>query len=250
MTELASDHGLDLSLPVRPSARGPLSAVNQARYEESVQRWCDAIRTVWNGLDFEVGTHEWCYLMEPHGLAKADFDLAETLITKCRKAGQLPLNIIIEDVTRAPRGLEDIDERSVEQRAADVVAYVDRAHLTYTPLSFWQYQHDYVEVATEKASLVSLFEEPCRPYHVAAQNMRGSGDLNVRAGILRRMAKWQAEGKKCTLLYCGDYDVHGVRISASGGRSLKLRMLATESRLASDDLFGGQMGPMLRGWSL
>jgi hypothetical protein len=202
----------DLVLPA-PLGRGWVTAERRAAYDRLREEWCDGIIKIWHGLDFEIGTREWCYLLEDHGLRKVDFDKAERLIVQCRKDGLLPLNIVIEDAARAVLNLEAIDETKPDEEAENVVDYVSQAHLSYHPISFWDYQEFYVEVVTEKASLRSLFEKPCSKYHVPVGNLKGSSDLHSRANILRRFAHWQAKGKKCVLLDCTDFDVHGLRIS-------------------------------------
>ena len=201
----------DLSLPEIRSC--PKSAEERARDHAAIERWCDAIIEIWRGLDFQVGTREWCYLLEPHGLAKEDFDKAEKRLVKYRKEGFLPLNIVIADDARAASGLEDIDDTTPREEAARVASYVESAHLHYHPISFWENQETYIEMAVEKASLRSLFESECEPYHLPIFNTKGSWDLLSRAALLRRFAGWQAKGHRCVLLYCGDFDPGGLLIS-------------------------------------
>jgi hypothetical protein len=50
---------------------------------------------------------------------------------------------------------------------------------------------------------------------IALGNTRGSWSISMRVNMLRRLARWQAECKRCILLYCGDHDVHGLRISTA-----------------------------------
>jgi hypothetical protein len=204
----------DLALPT-PLGRGRQTDERRARYEEAVRRWCAGILKIWRGLDFEIGTREWCYLLEPHRLAKDDFDKAERLLVECRKKGLLPLDIVIEDDKRAPACLERLDQTTPEEEAESWVDYIKRAHLSYMPISFWENQDCYVEIAVEKASLRSLFEPRCELYHVPIYNGKGWGDLHCRAAVLRRFAHWQGKGKRCVLLYCGDHDPHGLRMSSA-----------------------------------
>jgi hypothetical protein len=202
----------DLSLPVS-RGRGRPTKAQQAIDAERKRVWCAAIMEIKGRLDFEIGTREWCYLLEESGLSKSDFDKAEGLLVECRKAGLLPLDIVIEDNARRPAGLETIDGKTVEGEALAIIDYVNAAHEHYTPVSFWENQRKYVEVIVEKASLRSLFEQPCERYHVPVSNFKGWGDLHSRANLLRRFSHWQLRGKKCVLCYCGDFDPHGLRIS-------------------------------------
>jgi hypothetical protein len=125
----------------------------------------------------------------------------------------LPLDICAEDSKRADEGAEDIDDSSSEEKAAAILRYVAAAHWYYTPISFWTYQQYYVELGTEKSDLKSLFARVTDELHVITQNLGGWPDLNVRAGMMRRFQEWEAKGKKCVLLYCGDHDPGGLQIS-------------------------------------
>jgi hypothetical protein len=70
-----------------------------------------------------------------------------------------------------------------------------------------------VEVVVEKVDLKNLFAPICEPYHIPLTNVRGWNDLNSRAAMMRRFAHWEAQGKDCALLYCGDHDPGGLAIS-------------------------------------
>jgi hypothetical protein len=235
--DLIIDLGLDLALPVSPD-RGRWSAERMSAYEDAVRNWCQGIISARAEIDrlrpgLHIGTREWCYLLENHGLHKDDFDPAERLITKCRKRAWLPLNIVDEDDSRAASNLEKIDGHSVEADARFWVDHISRAHLRYHPISFWENQDYYVEMTVEKASLLSLFDPVCSRYHVPILNTKGSWDLHARAKMLARFAHWQARGKECALLHCGDHDVHGIRISNHLHNNL-LEMAPQMERLGID----------------
>jgi methylated-DNA-[protein]-cysteine S-methyltransferase len=69
---------------------------------------------------------------------------------------------------------------------------------------------------------------------------RALGDINESRAVGRALGR----NRYAPIVPCHRVVAAGQKLggfSASGGRSLKLRMLATESRLASDDLFGGQV---------
>jgi hypothetical protein len=94
------------------------NAAAEARYQEDLCQFCERILQIKSRLDFEVGTRGWCYLLEGDGvIKKGEFDDAERLITKCRKAGDLPLDICAEDGKRAVDGVEALDENDVETEA-------------------------------------------------------------------------------------------------------------------------------------
>jgi hypothetical protein len=161
-------------------------------------------------LDFPVSSRGWAYLAEEFAaLDKGEFDACERLIVECRKGGLLPLDVCAEDGARAADNLEGIDEETPEEEAAWIVDSVSRRHLYYTPLSFWEGQDDYVEMAVEKVDLKSLFTGECARFCIPLTNARGWNDLNSRAAMMRRFAHWEAKGKRPVLLYCGDFD-HGL----------------------------------------
>jgi hypothetical protein len=176
--------------------------------------WCGGIKEINSGLDFRVSSRGWCYVLEELGsLLKGDFDVAQSLINDCRKSGRLPLNICSDDDGRAPEGLEVIDDDDVEDEAAFILDYVLRAQNDFNPFSFWDYQDKYIEILTEKVDLKSLFSRICRQYHIPITNSSGWNDINSRAALMKRFVHWEAKGKECVLLYCGDHDPGGLHIS-------------------------------------
>jgi len=201
-------------LPKRP--RGRQNGTAEAAYQAELRAFCQRILEIGSRLDFEVGTRGWCYLLEGEGvITKGEFNDAERLITRCRKSGDLPLDICAEDGKRAVDGIEDLDEPNIETRADALFYYIHNAHSHYEPLSFWGDLDVYVEIAVEKSDLKSLFSRVTQPFHIPIQNVGGWGDLNVRAGMMRRFKQWEARGKRPVLLYCGDHDPGGLLISDS-----------------------------------
>jgi hypothetical protein len=81
------------------------------------------------------------------------------------------------------------------------------------PFSFWDDKEYYVEMAVEKIDLKNLFAPVCAEYYVPLTNIVGWGDINQRAAMMERFSEWEAKGKKCVLLYCGDHDPGGLQIS-------------------------------------
>ncbi len=151
-------------------------------------------------------------MLEEHGLNKGEFNQAQTLIVRCRKDGDLPLDIVARDDARKFEGLEEID-LDVEDEADWHIRYVQRVHEEYTPFSFWDDQDFYVQILVEKIDLKGLFKPICSQFCIPIANSRGWGDVSGRADMMRRFAEWEAEGKQCVLLYCGDHDPGGLHIS-------------------------------------
>jgi hypothetical protein len=207
-------------LPKRRRGRQSAEEVEQHRLDR--QRFCRLIAEISEGMDFKVGSRGWCYILEQHGLTKGDFDRAETLIADCRKSGELPLDICAEDASRETKGIENIDDDSVEVRADALVATLrDRAHLSYTPVSFWDDQSVYVEAAVEKLDLRNLFAAVAEDFFVPITNFKGWSDINARAAMMRRFKTAEEQGKTSILLVCGDHDPGGLRITDTLRKNLE-----------------------------
>jgi hypothetical protein len=195
--------------------RGRPTPEATARYAQELEAFCAGILKIQSTLDFSVSSRGWCYILEEHGLDKGDFDKAQRLINDARKSGFLPVNICAEDESRLSTCWEELDDEPPETFAQDWVDALERAHDSYTPVSFWEYQNHYVEMLVEKIDLKTLFYPICGQYRVRIANARGWGDINGRAGMMRRFKKWEDNGKQCVLLYCGDHDPAGLNISDS-----------------------------------
>jgi hypothetical protein len=207
-------------LPKR--CRGHQSDAAIRKYQREVDKFCDLVLQIQSTLDFAVGSREYCYLLESHGLRKGDFDAAQKLINDCRKSGQLPLDICCEDSGRATVGLEKIDSNSVEEEVETWAYTIEHAHEDYTPFSFWDDQEVYVEVGVEKLALRNLFAPVCwEEFRVAATNLRGWSDLNSRGKMMRRFKQHEAAGRKCVLLLCNDHDPGGLLISNKMRKNLE-----------------------------
>ncbi len=193
--------------------RGRQSAAADAAYTEQLEAFCANIRQISSTLDFEVSSRGWCYILEEHGLRKGDFDAAQKLINDCRKSGLLPIDICAVDVKREAENLERLDEADPEEEAETWVQTLQSAHERYLPFSFWDDLDIYVEMWVEKIDLRSLFSPICAEFRIPIANVVGWNDINCRAATARRFAKWEAKGKRCVLLYCGDHDPGGLNIS-------------------------------------
>jgi hypothetical protein len=142
---------------------------------------------------------------------KSELDKAQKLINECRKNGILPIDICAEDESRAADNLEDLDETDSNKFAQQLAATLNNWQ-HYEPISFWDFQSNYVEMLVEKIDLKSLFLPICQEYHVPIMNARGWTDINMRAGMMRRFQEHEEEGRKCVLLYCGDFDPAGLNM--------------------------------------
>ena len=201
-----------VKLPRR--GRGRPSPSADAIYRANVASWCALILEINSSMDFSVGARGWCYILENrNALRKGDFDVAEKLITDCRKSGSLPLDICAEDAARETIGLEEITGNTVGEEAESWIDHLrNHAHESYTPISFWDDLDTYVEMEVEKLDLRNLFEPACKEFYVPLTNFKGWSDLNARANMMRRFKQREGEGKKCVLLLCTDLDPGGLHM--------------------------------------
>ncbi len=197
-----------------PRARsGRRSDAEEEQYQAQLDRFCRKIIEIRKTLDFDISERGWCYTLEDYGLHKGDFDRAERVIKECRKTGRLPLDIVAEDTAREFVNLEVIDENDPERKARAILDGLWRAHLGYTPVSFWDEQSFYIQMLVEKIDLKSLFNPICKEFRIPIANARGRWDYNSRADMMRRFQQREAAGHKIVLLYCGDHDPSGLQIS-------------------------------------
>ena len=68
-------------------------------------------------------------------------------------------------------------------------------------------------MVVEKIDLVTLFRPVCAKYHIPIANSKGWSSMLQRAEYARRFHEAEEKGLKCVLLYCGDHDPDGLRIS-------------------------------------
>jgi hypothetical protein len=203
-----------ISLPRRQ--RGRQSGSAESKYLAQRSAFCDLLLQIRSTLDFEISARGWGYILENRGvITKDEIDSCTDLINDCRKAGDLPLDICAVDENRLFDCIERVDVADPEGEARDIVDYTRRAHWNYHPLSFWDYQDHYIQMVVEKIDLKSLFLPICREFYVPIANAKGWADINMRAAMMARFAHWQAKGKTPVLLYCGDFDPAGLRISQS-----------------------------------
>jgi hypothetical protein len=108
----------------------------------------------------------------------------------------------------------------------------------------------YIEIAVEKVDLKSLFDPICERFCIPLQNIKGWADINDRAGMMKRFAKWERCGKRCILLLwrgprpgrTPDLNQHAVEPGRSvahcrlGTRSTGNRVLWPEGGLHQSDV--------------
>jgi hypothetical protein len=201
----------DSWLPVR--TKGRPTTVSNARYEAKLATCAATIKEIRSRLEFAPSSRGWCYVLEGEGLiTKGEFDTAQRVINDLRKGGLLPLDICSEDQRRAADGVERLDDDIPDEIDAWIKALTE-APDSYAPISFWDDQEYYIELAVEKVDLKHLFAPICQEFRIPVQNIAGWADLHSRAAMMRRFDEHEAEGRQPVMIYCGDHDPGGLNIS-------------------------------------
>jgi hypothetical protein len=82
----------------------------------------------------------------------------------------------------------------------------------YIP-GWWSGEEYYIQMLVEKIDLKTLFEPVCLDYHIPVATSKGWSSMLQRAEYARRFKQAEDRGLECVLLYCGDFDPDGGRIS-------------------------------------
>jgi hypothetical protein len=194
-------------------ARGGKSEETRAAELAELQDFCDWLKEIDATLDIKVSSRGWGYVLEEYGLNKGEFDACEKIINDCRKNGMLPYDFCADDERRYVEGVERIDHKNPDDEVTQAIDELLHRHEQYRPFAFWDNVDTYVEMAVEKIDLKSLFGPVCAKHHVLISNKGGWSDINSRAAMMLRFKEMEAKGRRCVLLYCGDFDPGGLNIS-------------------------------------
>lgn len=164
-------------------------------------------------IGFKVSARGWAYILEQSGLiTKAEFDRIESLINEMRRLGLLPVDFVAEETARAFSGVEEPDDRTPESYLAALLRGGLKAQEYYTP-DWWDGEKYYIQMVVEKIDLKTLFEPVCQKYHIPIATSKGWSSILQRADYARRYKEAEDQGLQCVLLYAGDHDPDGLRIS-------------------------------------
>lgn len=182
--------------------------------DDGIYAFAEELTKIQSQLDFKVSARGWCYQLEQFGLVtKAEFDRVENLINKeCRTKGYLPIDFVAEEESRKFSGVETPNELSPLEFIKSFLNDVLITERYYTP-DWWEGEDYYIQMVVEKIDLKSLFTPVCEEYHIPIATSKGWSSMLQRAEYSRRFAEAEEKGLNCVLLYCGDYDPDGLRIS-------------------------------------
>lgn len=178
------------------------------------KKLADYLMSIQKTLDYKLSARGWAYILEnKRFINKNQFDKVQEMINNCRRRGILPIDFNAEDNERAFLGVEEPETRDIPTFFRDYIdglfRNVDRF---YTP-DWWVGEKYYIQMVVEKIDLIGLFEPVCRRFHIPIANSRGWSSMLQRATYARRYAEAEQMGMKPLLLYFGDFDPDGLRIS-------------------------------------
>lgn len=172
-------------------------------------------------IGFKVSSRGWGYLMETKGLIdKSQLDRVEGLINRCRKEGILPVDFVAEESARSFEGIDKPDIRTHSEHLKYWLKRIKELPYWYEP-DWWEGEGYYIQMLVEKVDLVTLFKPICEDHHIPIGNSKGWSSILQRADYARRFAEAEKMGLECVLLYCGDHDPDGLRISDMLRKNLK-----------------------------
>lgn len=188
---------------------------------DDLEAFAAELQSMSGQIGFKVSSRGWGYLLESARIInKDDFDKVENLINKCRRIGLLPVDFVAEESSRKFEGVEDPDTGSIKSMLKRTLNLVLNGADYYTP-NWWDGEQFYVQMLVEKIDLLTLFQPVTDLYHIPIANSKGWSSILQRAEYARRFKDAEARGLRCVLLYCGDHDPDGLRISDTIRKNLE-----------------------------
>jgi hypothetical protein len=179
---------------------------------QQAKQFAQDLRAVDNKLDFKMSARGWAYFLENEGVIdKSQLDYAQNKINQCRDKGILPLDFTAADDSRSFMHVEKVHYSDPEDYLSRYLNTILRQY-NYD-ISFWDGQDYYIQVLVEKVDLRELFEPICKKYNIPIATSKGWSSKLQRGRMIARWYAWEQRGLKPVLLYCGDHDPAGFRIS-------------------------------------
>ena len=192
------------------------SGLKNSERESCLRNLSDFLVGEQNKLPFEMSSRGWCYYLEPLGLRKGSFDTAQDTINECRKKGRingfLDIDFVLEDNGRRFQGVEKPEVIDPVSYYVESLKQVVDSEDWYTP-DWWEGEKYYIQMMVEKVDLISLFKPICEEYHIPIANAKGWSDLYMKGDAAKRFRAAEENGLTPVLLYCGDFDPYGLKIS-------------------------------------
>lgn len=183
------------------------------RNKQDLRLFAEKLEEISQQIGFKVSARGWAYQLEQFGLVtKAEFDVVENVINKCRKNGYLPVNFTAEEDARKFSGVEKEEDCTPIGYVKKFLEGASHCEVYYTPY-WWKNEKYYIQMLVEKVDLKTLFKPVCESFHIPIATAKGWSSILQRAEYARRFKEAEEMGLKCVLLYCGDHDPDGLRIS-------------------------------------
>lgn len=187
--------------------------LNQKATDKRLMEFSHKLKVLQEQIGFKLSARGWCYQLESERVINKDeFDKAESWINKCRKKGILPIDFIAEEEGRRFSGVKI---PNTETPIQDLKGWIEATLRTeeYYELDWWKGEKYYIQMLVEKIDLKTLFEPICKKYKIPIATSKGWSSILQRAIYSRRFKEAEQRGLKPILLYCGDHDPDGLRIS-------------------------------------
>ena len=194
--------------------RGRMSAQRRIEFNNEVQHVVRWMREYVRRLGFAPIARSWLYAFESERIIhKGDFDWAGQWLADRRKEGLIPFQLVGRDSTRELSGWDVYDREATPREYINrtLKDALEQAEL-YRPTSFWKHQEYFPVIWTEKLELLKLFK-PEIPQAVRRFAGKGQTDVNSRVDLLQECQMAYDNGLQPVILYCGDHDPMGVRMS-------------------------------------
>jgi hypothetical protein len=196
--------------------------LNKSATKKRLPEFAAKLQEISEKVGFKQSARGWCYQLEVAGfIDKSEFPKVEKLINRCRKEGILPIDFTAEEEGRQFSGVVKPDEFLPIQTISHwlSVALNDSGN-NYEP-NWWLGEKYYIQMLVEKIDLKTLFEPVCNKYKIPIATSKGWSSMLQRANYAKRFEHAEAKGLKPLLLYCGDHDPDGLRISDAIQKNLE-----------------------------
>lgn len=188
---------------------------------ETLDEFVAFVEGISSDIGFKISSRGWGYILEQRGMITKDqFDKVEGVINRCRREGLLPVDFVAEEAARAFSNVEEPTTGTPARHVRDWVEASLKSHQYFTP-DWWEDEEVYIQMVVEKIDLVTLFQPICAEFHIPIANAKGWSSILQRAEYCRRFAEAESRGLRCVLLYCGDHDPDGLRISHTLRKNLE-----------------------------
>lgn len=178
------------------------------------KKFASLLKALQPDVGFRISGRGWCYILEQKGVVTKDnFSKVRTWINACRRHGDLPIDFTADESGREFFGVVPWHEHTPVQHLK--TEWFDKyPHLTETYCGDWLEGEDYyIQMIVEKIDLAHLFLPLTKIYNIPVSSSKGWSSMLQRASYAKRFAEAEDRGKQCVLLYCGDHDPDGLKMS-------------------------------------